>query len=172
MSTAPPDGRSSPWATVQAWWRSRAARERVAVAWATAVLLLALLWLLALQPALRTLKAAPAQFDALDGQWQAMQQLAAEARELRAAPAVNAEQVHAALKGAVDRLGDKAKLTLQGERALVSFNGVSTAALREWLQDVRAAARARPMEATLNRTPQGYSGTVVLALPSGAGGTP
>jgi general secretion pathway protein M len=156
----------------QAFWRGRASRERLAMGLAAAALLGALLWLLALQPAWRTLKAAPAQFDALDAQWQTMQQLATEARELRAAPAVNAEQVQATLRAAVDRLGDKARLTLQGERALVSFDAVSSSALREWLQDVRSAARARPMEASLNRTPQGYSGSVVLALPPGSGGTP
>lgn len=159
-------------APVREFWRSRATRERLAMAVAAAALLATALWLLALQPAWRTLKAAPAQFDVLDAQWQTMQQLAAEARELRAAPAVNAEQTQAALRAAVERLGDKAKLTLQGERALVSFNGVSTVALRDWLQDVRSAARARPMEASLTRTPQGFSGSVVLTLPPGSGGTP
>lgn len=171
MSKTPPAATAALLAA-QAFWRSRAPRERTALLLAAAALSFTLLWLLALQPPWRTLKAAPAQFDALDTQWQTMQQLAAETRELRAAPAVNAEQVQAALRAAVDRLGDKAKLTLQGERALVSFNAVSTSALREWLQDVRSAARARPMEASLNRTPQGYSGSVVLALPPGAGGTP
>ena len=36
--------------------------------------------------------------------------------------------------------------------------------LAAWLAEVRSAARARVVEATLTRGPQGYSGSVVVAL--------
>jgi general secretion pathway protein M len=154
--------------TLRTRWAALAPRERWMVRGAVAALLLLLLWSLAVQPALRILRSTPAQLDALDTQALAMQRLASEARELRSIPAMSTAQASIALKAASDRLGDKAKLTLQGDRAVLTVTGVSPQALREWLQEVRAAARARPLEATLTRAPQGFNGSVVLAT----GGTP
>jgi general secretion pathway protein M len=128
------------------------------------VLALYVVFAAAVQPAWRTLRQAPAQLEALDNELQAMQRLAAEARELRATPPVNAEQSAAALKAASDRLGDKARLSLQGDRAVLTLNGAGTAQLRDWLAEVRSGARARPVEATLSRGNSGYSGTIVVAL--------
>ena len=110
------------------------------------------------------LRSAPAQIDALDQQWQTMQRWAGEATELRNTPPVSAAQASAALKAASDRLGDKAKLNVQGDRAVLSVNGVGTDALRDWLKEVRVGARARLVEATLTRATLGFNGTVVLAL--------
>ena len=56
-------------------------------------------------------------------------------------------------------------LSLQGERAVLTLNGASTSQLRAWLAEVRSGARARPVEANLTRGAEGYSGTVVVALP-------
>ena len=153
---------------LRARWAGFAPRERALVRAAVVALLLLLLWLIAVQPAWRTLRGAPAQLDALDVQTLAMQRLASEARELRAAPTISAAQASVALQAAVERLGDKARLSMQGERAVLTLNGVGAQALRECLQEARTAARARALEATLSRTPQGFSGTVILAT----GGTP
>lgn len=161
---------SSKWAALapmQAWWRALAAREQRMAAAAVAVVVLALTWALAVQPAWRTIQRSPAELDALEAQLQAMQRLAAEAQQLRAAPAVTPDQVAAALKAATDRLGDQGKLMLQGERAVLTVTGVGTAALRDWLAEVRAGARARPLEANLTRAARGYSGTLVLAVGGG-----
>jgi general secretion pathway protein M len=124
----------------------------------------ALLWTLGVQPAWRTLRDTPAQIDAVELQLQRMQQLAAESRELRALPSVPAAQAEASLRAATDRLGPSAKLVLQGERATLTINGISGNALTGWLGDVRSAARARPVEATLSRGSTGYSGSIVLQL--------
>lgn len=153
-----------PWAALQARWRGLAAREQLLLALAAAAIALLLLWLLAVQPAWRTLSRAPAEIDRLDAQLQSMQALAAEAQQLRAAPPVTPDQATEALKAATTRLGDKAKLTLQGERAVLTLNGIGTGALRDWLAEARAGARARPLEANLTRTTQGYSGTLVVGL--------
>ena len=153
---------------LRARWRSLAPREQALLAMAAAVVVLMLLWLAAIQPAWRTVARAPAEIDRLDAQLQTMQALAAEAQQLRAAPPVTPDQATAALKAATARLGDKAKLTLQGERAVLTLNGVGSGALRDWLAEARAGARARPLEANLSRATQGYSGTLVVGL----GGTP
>ena len=149
---------------LQARWAALAGRERRLVGLALGVLVLFLVWMLAVQPAWRTLSSAPAQMDALELQWQTMQGLAAEARGLRAASPVSAEQSAAALKAATERLGEKGRLALQGERAVLTLTGASTEQLRDWLAEARSGARARPLEATLQRAASGYSGTLVVAL--------
>ena len=149
-------------------WRALAARERRLVQLMLAALALLLLWLALLQPALRVLREAPARLQVLETQLQQMQQWAGEAQQLRATPALNTEQSLAALKAATDRLGGKARLQLQGDRAIVTLNGVTSGALRDWLAEVRSGARARPVEAQLTRGPQGFNGSVVLNL----GGAP
>ena len=158
----------SQFAPVMAWWRGLAERERRLALLAAAVLVLGLVWLLAVQPAWRTIARAPAELDTLDAQLQTMQRLAAEVQQLRSAPPVTPEQAAAALRSATERLGDKGKLALQGDRAVLTLNGVGTGALRDWLAEARAGARARPLEANLTRATQGYSGTLVLAIGGGS----
>ena len=151
-------------APLRARWQGLARREQTLLAVVAAIVALALLWLVAVQPAWRTLARAPAEIDTLDAQLQTMQRQAAEAQELRAAPPVTPDQAAAALKAATARLGDKAKLALQGERAVLTLSGVGSGALRDWLAEARAGARARPLEANLARATQGYSGTLVVGL--------
>jgi len=151
----------------RAWWQSLAQRERRLVLAATTVLGLFLTWALAVQPAWRTIERAAAERNVLEAQWQAMQSLAAEAQQLRAAPPVSQPQAVAALEAAAARLGSAGRLTLQGERAVLTLNGVGTGALRDWLAEARTGARARPVEAKLSRTAAGYSGTLVVAIGGG-----
>jgi general secretion pathway protein M len=151
-------------ARAAAAWRGLAPRERWLMVAAAALVALALLWLLAVQPAWRTLARAPAEIDRLDAQLQTMQRLAAEAQALRETPTVPPEQAQAALQAATARLGPKAQLTLSGERAVARFDGIPPGALREWLAEVRAGARVRPVAAALQRAGEGFSGTLELAF--------
>lgn len=155
-------------APVRLWWAALPARDRQLGALAGVVLGLFITWTLAVQPAWRTLQSAPAQREALDVQWQAMQQLATEAKDFRSAPPVTIEQSSSALQAATARLGDQGRLALQGERAVLTLQGASTSQLRDWLAEARSGARARPVEARLTRAAAGYSGTVVVALGGGA----
>ena len=151
-----------------AWWRSRSARERQAVMAVAALLLAFAAWSLLVAPPLRSLRAAPEQLDRIEAQMQQTQRLAAEGAMLRGTAPVSAAQASLALKAASDRLGDRARLNLQGDRATLTLNGVSAEALRAWLLEVRSGARARPVEAQLQRNPQGYSGSIGLALAGAA----
>ncbi len=146
-------------------WAARDARERRLLLLAAGVLGGYLLWALALQPAWRTMRDAPARLDALDAQLQAMQAQAADAQALRATPALPRPQASAALQAASGRLGDKARLVEQGERAVLTLAGASGDDLRNWLAEVRGSARARAVEVRLTRDEEGLSGTVVVALP-------
>ncbi|MEN9631101.1 MAG: putative ral secretion pathway protein GspM [Pseudomonadota bacterium] len=156
-------------APLQAAWAQRAPRERLLVKAAAWVLGAFLVWAVALQPAWRTVREAPRRLDELDRQLQAMQVLAAETRELRALPSVPRAQASAALKAASERLGPAGRLVEQGDRAVLTLTAVGGDALGAWLSEVRAGARARPVELNLTRSDDGVSGTVVLALPTGDG---
>ncbi len=146
-------------------WRAMADRERRLVAVAAAVLVLALLWWVALAPALRTLRTAPPQIEALEAQLRDMRQLADEVRELRALPAIGLPQAQAALNASGQRLGSKANISLQGDRAVAELIEIDGQELGAWLAEVRLSARARVVEAQLKRGPKGsYSGRLVLAF--------
>jgi len=149
-------------------WKTLAPRERRGLRIAFVLLAIFVVWLIAVQPAWRIVRAAPAQLDALDLQWQHMQRLAAETRELRVAPTVAPAQAAIALRTATEQLGDRARLALLGDRATLTLTGIPGDRLVAWLAEARTAARARPIDAQLTRGPQGYSGTIVVTL----GGTP
>jgi general secretion pathway protein M len=145
-------------------WAALQDRERYLVAAALVLVVAALLWMVAIKPAVNLLKQAPGQLDALDAQMQSMQRLAAEARELRGAPQVGINQSQAALRAASERLAPQAKLAVQGEKAVLTVDGIDGENLRAWLTEVRSGARARPIEAQLTRGANGYSGTITLAI--------
>lgn len=149
-------------------WSRLAPRERRLVGAAAVLVGAYAVFAIGVQPAWRTLSEAPAQLDALDNDLQTMQRLAGEVRELRGTPPIGTAQSALALKAATDRVGERARLTLQGDRAVLTLDGVSTAALRSWLLEVRTGARARAVAAQLVRGPQGYTGTLTVAL----GGAP
>jgi general secretion pathway protein M len=160
------DNWAAPW---RARWRALGKRERRGISIAAWVLGLFLLWALAIAPAWRTARAAPAQLDQLDGQLQQMQRQANEARELRAIPALGSAQSAAALRTASDELGAAGRLQLSGDRATLTLTGANGTQLSSWLAEARSAARARPIEANLTRGPAGYSGSIVVVLPGGSG---
>lgn len=152
-------------------WNSRSPRERQAMRAAALLIGVLLVWLVAVQPAWRTLRDTPGQLDRIDADLAQMQRIAAESRELRGAAPVSVSQAAAAVQSATEALGPGGRVTVQGERATLTLNGIGTDALMGWLTEVRGAARARPVEAQLTRAASGYSGSVVLQLP-GAGAAP
>lgn len=150
------------------WWGALQDRERRLLAGAALLVAAALVWMLGVQPAWQSLKSASARLDALDGQMLAMQRLALEAKELRGAPQVSAAQSVAALRAASARLGAAGKLTVQGDRAVLALEGLSTEDLRAWLAEVRSGARARAVEAQLSRGPKGFTGSITVAIGGGS----
>jgi len=151
-------------APLKAHWQALGERERIMLKLAGAALGLLLLWLIAIQPALRVLRQSPAQLEAVDLQLQEMQALAQEAAELRGIAPVPAAQAAQALQAASEHLGKDARLTITGDRAVLNVNGISSEALQAWLGEVRSAARARPVEAQLQRGPKGYAGSITLSI--------
>ncbi len=149
----------------QARWRSISQREQRLVWLAGGLTGLALLWWLALAPALKVLKAAPQQHQMLDAQLQHMQRLQAQVRSLQSRPVLSNEAARLALQAALKPLGSAAQMSFQPDRASVTFKAVSGAALAQWLATVRQNAHTVPLEAHLLRNPAGaWDGTMVLDL--------
>ena len=151
---------------LQARYTKLDARERRMVVAIAALLAFLVVWLILVRPAWKTLDEAPALRAQADAQLLQMQAISSEAKQLRALPPVPQSVAEQVLKSATDELGGKAKLAVQGDRATLSVTGINGEDLRKWLIQARGGARARPVEATLNRAGDGYNGTVVVSIGS------
>lgn len=174
MSTAP---KAPPaW---QVRWQGLAPRERSLVLWTAVFVGAAIVWWLALAPALRTLREAPARHAALDTQLERMQSLAAEAQQLQTEASTRPSQDSAqrALQATTTSLGSSARTNFTGDRATVRLQALPATALAPWLAQVRGNARSVPIEAHLTRsasaqtpaagsTEPRWDGSIVLALPA------
>ena len=146
-------------------WQSLARRERQWLLGAAVLVLAALVWWLAISPALLTLRSAASQRLLLDAQLLQMQSLQAQAKALRAKPRIAAEEARRLLDASVKSFGATAQLQIAGERATVTFKGASADALAQWLLQIRLNVRAVPSEARLLRGASGsWDGTVTLNL--------
>lgn len=138
---------------LQQRWQTLATRERQALALAALVLVLALFWWVGLAPALRTLRSTEARQHGLDAQWQQMQSLQSQARELQQQTRLSRQEALQALESSVrQRLGASGQLTVQGERATLVLKAVPATALAQWLSQARANARVLPVEVRLSRS--------------------
>ncbi|HXE47996.1 MAG TPA: type II secretion system protein GspM [Ramlibacter sp.] len=153
---------------LKARWEGLDSREKVWVAAAIALAAAALVWLIALAPALATLRGAEQQHRALDAQLQQMLNLQAQAQALQAQPKQNREEALRLLELSVrERLGTTARSLISGDRVTVTLSGTAPLALAQWLAQARLNARALPSEAHLSRNSGGlWEGTLVLTLPS------
>ncbi len=148
-------------------WHALSAREHRLLQLAAAVLALALLWLVLIAPALRTLREAPAQRAMQEQQLARMQQLQGEAKVLLQQPRISqAESQRLLEEVAASVLGKDSILTPQGAQVQVQLRNVAPATLAQFLQQAREIARATPHNAQLERTVNGWNGSMVLQLPA------
>lgn len=170
MNNAPRPDAKALMTGLRGHWAGLAPREQTLVLAAAAVLGLALLWWLALAPALAQLRASPARHVALDQQLQQMQTLQAEALRLRDVPRPQGDEALRTLRGTLaQQLGAATQLQAAGDSATLTLKAVPAEALAQWLGQVRGTARAVPVQARLVRSgtelPVQWEGTLVLALP-------
>lgn len=160
----------------QAWWPELAPREQRMVVIAGALVALALVWWVALAPALRTLATAPAAHAELDAQLQQMAALQIQAKALQSQPRANREDALRALETSVRQgLGPNAQIQVAGagagEGVLVTLRATPADGLAQWLAQARGNARAVPREVHLTRTQGGapVPGRSAGAFTSGPG---
>lgn len=152
--------------TYLSYWRQLKMSERRLILAAFWVILVALMWLLAIAPALKILKDAPEQHRALDAKLQSMRALSIEAKTLQSQPKLGLDEAQKALQSTVSqRFGSAAQLNLSGERATLTLKNANPQELAQWLTQSRVNARALPSEAKLNKIGDGWDGTLVLNLP-------
>ncbi len=143
---APPHGFAARWAQLAP--RERAATLAAAVAVAGLVL-----WLVALQPALRTLRGAPEQHRALDAQLQSMRELASQAQGIQSAPPLALPDAVSALQRAAQTaLGAAGELRVTGDQATVAFRAATPQQLAQFLPLARTNARAMPQQINIRRS--------------------
>lgn len=148
------------------YWRQLKMSERRLILAAFWLILAALLWWLAIAPALKTIKEAPAQHHTIDAQLQSMRALSTEAKNLQSQPKLGLEEAQKALQSTSTlRFGNTAQLNLTGERATLTLKNANPQELALWLTQARVNARALPSEAKLNRNGDSWDGTLVLNLP-------
>lgn len=155
----------SAWGSVLQWWAARDAREQRFLTLAGFLILIALVVSLFVTPALRVVRAHATTDARLKGEWQTMLQLQAQARALQSQPRQNASTAKAALQSATGTLGAQADLAFGPEGARVTMRNVPAQLLAEWLSVVRLQAGSVPLQASLNHTGAGWSGTLVMTLP-------
>jgi general secretion pathway protein M len=139
---------------LRARWAAMETREQQLAGVAAALVGVALFWWIALAPALKTLRAAPAEHARLDAQLQQMTTLQAQAKTLQAQPRANRDEALKALEGSIGAsLGPAAQLQQQGgaEGVNVSVKNVPGDTLAQWLAQARGNARAVPREVHLTR---------------------
>ena len=152
-------------APLRARWQQASRREQLALLFAATWLVLAMLWLLAIAPALAVLRGAEPQRRAVEVQLQQMQSLQAQAKALQAQPRLATDEARRLLEASVKPLAPSLQLALVGDRATVTLKGVTADALTQWLAQVRLNVRVLPAEARLRRSAAGtWDGTLVLNL--------
>ena len=164
------------------WWAGLGAREQRLVGIAGLIVGIALLWWVAIAPALTTLRTTGQQHAAIDSQLQSMRVLANQARDLRANRPLSYDESLRNLESSVKQtLGSGATLAVTDSRASVSLRAVNADALALWLNQARINARVVPSEMRLTRTASAttsaaagtststvssWDGTMVLTLPA------
>ncbi|MEJ8854479.1 type II secretion system protein GspM [Variovorax robiniae] len=152
---------------MQARWAEMDTRERRLVTVAVALVLLALVWWVALAPALNTLSAAREEHKRLDAQLQRMSTLQAQAKALQSQPRANRDESLRALETSVRQsLGSSAQVVNAGDAANVMMRAAPAEALAQWLAQARNNARAVPREAHLTRATATGGGSAASPSPA------
>ena len=156
---------------LKARWAALAAREQRGLLLAGAVLGAALVWFVALAPALRSLKTVAAQSAALGADIERMQALQVRAKALQAKPAPSPQESLKGLQAAATKLGPTVNLQVVGEQATLTIKKLGALPLAQWLAPETGPGLS-PAEAHLKRDTGSvepvWSGTLVYHLPASA----
>jgi general secretion pathway protein M len=153
-------------------WRAMAPRERRMILVATVVVLCALIWLVAFEPASNGRTRLLAELPKSREQLARLNALAQEARDLSAAPrsADSPQALRGAVESSIRRAGLEAQLTqltLSGELIDLRFSAVDYAQWLGWLDGMLRETRLRVADVALSReSSAGVVGVrLVLELP-------
>lgn len=147
-------------------WQALAGREQLLLTAIAALLVLALLWWLLLQPAIGNWQNARTAKAKWETGMQRVQQAGKQAASLRNMKSISTEEARNAITGSLKLLAGTGQVTWQADTARVTLSNTRPEALAQWLPAVRLNALSLPASSTLTLTEKGWSGTVVLRLPA------
>ncbi len=157
-------------ARLRALWLGLGGREQALVQVSGLIACTAVIILLGILPAVRTLYSVPARQAQLNNVLLQMQVLQARAQALQTQPRLGREEALQALQASLRLLGDNVQMAVSDQRATVTLLAARPDALAQWLVHARVNARAVPLEARLIRSRTGseaaWDGTLVLTLPA------
>jgi general secretion pathway protein M len=153
-------------------WQALSPREQRVVSLLGALLAVLLFWLIAIAPALNTLRDSDHRRAQIGQQHAHMLALQAQAQALQTRTPISRDEALRNLQGLTP--GAQIQLNVQGDRVMVQLKAVPAAALASWLTQARTQAQALPTEVHLTRgnaTSTGsntvvWDGSLVLSLPN------
>ncbi len=147
-------------------WQALSPREQRGLSLLGALLAVLLFWLIAIAPALNTLRDSDHRRAQIGQQHAHMLALQAQAQALQTRTPISRDEALRNLQGLTP--GAQIQLNVQGDRVMVQLKAVPAAALANWLTQARSQAQALPVEAHLTRsnTAMTWDGSLVLSLPN------
>lgn len=147
-------------------WQALSPREQRGLSLLGALLAVLLFWLIAIAPALNTLRGSDHRRAQIGQQHAHMLALQAQAQALQTRTPISREEALRNLQGLTPSA--QIQLNVQGDRVMVQLKAVPAAALANWLTHARSQAQALPVEAHLTRsnTAMTWDGSLVLSLPN------
>jgi general secretion pathway protein M len=147
-------------------WQALRPREQRGLSLLGALLAVLLFWLIAIAPALNTLRDSDHRRAQIGQQHAHMLALQAQAQALQTRTPISRDEALRNLQGLTP--GAQIQLNVQGDRVMVQLKAVPAAALANWLTQARSQAQALPVEAHLTRsnTAMTWDGSLVLSLPN------
>ena len=147
-------------------WQTLSLREQRGLSLLGALMAVLLFWLIAIAPALNTLRDSDHRRAQIGQQHAHMLALQAQAQALQTRTPISRDEALRNLQGLTPSA--QMQLNVQGDRVMVQLKAVPAAALASWLTQARSQAQALPVEAHLTRsnTAMTWDGSLVLSLPS------
>ena len=156
-------------------WQALSLREQRSIAVLGALLAVLLFWVIAIAPALNTLRDSDNRRTQIGQQQAHMLALQTQAQALQTRVPLSRDEALRQLQSLTPQ--GQIQLNVQGERVSVQLKAVPAATLAQWLSQARSQAQALPVEAHLTRSNSGtnpnatvtWDGNLVLSLPNRGG---
>jgi len=142
-------------------------REQTGIRWALAILGGAVLWFVAIAPALQVWQTSQKQLSVLAQQNSDMMALQTQAKQWQSRSSLGTEASARMLQSLCANLGEKVKCSRQAQRMTVDVKGISPQALAQAWTQARSQAQAVLLETHLQRQGEMWDGQWVWSLPEG-----
>ena len=157
-------------------WQALSLREQRSIAVLGTLLAVLLFWVIAIAPALNTLRDSDNRRTQIGQQQAHMLALQTQAQALQTRVPLSRDEALRQLQSLTPQ--GQIQLNVQGERVSVQLKAVPAATLAQWLSQARSQAQALPVEAHLTRSNASgtnatatvtWDGNLVLSLPNRGG---